>query len=163
MKTYDIKKANNALKKYSKLTGFDIYNTSRRTEIIALKTLFYYILKNDVHMNDNQISDFYSAKGLNVNRSSIYHSLSKFEMYYDDFNVIQEYHKIYFDVKEISEEEADLKIKHVTLNEDKKALYDILDTLEDDQLKDVREMVSLRVKSYAWKSLDKYEVITCES
>ena len=163
MTPYDINKANKALEKFSKLTGFNIQDTSRKTEVIALKTLFYYVLNNDLFLNDNQISNFYKTKGIKANRSSIYHSLSKFDMYYKDFNIIQEYYKIYFDIKEISQEEADLKIEHLTLNEDKKALYELLDTLEDNQLKDIREMVNLRVKSYAWKSLDKYEVISCES
>jgi len=152
MKTYDYKKADELLKEFKSVTGFDVSSESRVEGVVLLRCLFYNILTHKNYMKDIQIAHFIKSKGKNPNRSAVFHCLKKTKDYYRDFQSFKSmYDTCFNDVKQ-SNEEVKLKIEHITLNKDKKALYTALDTLTDLQLKDVREMVELRIKSYHWKN-----------
>ena len=159
----EIEKARELLVKFSKQTGIDFNIRTRTRSHVIIKTLFYKLLLEKTEMKDVQIAAFMTLEsGVYTSRSTVYHSLRRVDDYYNDFEFFRDYHDIYFKNNQISDDEVEFKIKHITDNKDKKAIYNLLDTLDEKKLENVREMVELRVKSFAWKSIDKTEIITCE-
>lgn len=146
------KEADKLVRDFCKVTGYDIHDRSRKTQTMLKRSLLYHVLNKENNMNDQAIEDYLCKKKVKADRSSIYHSMSKLDMYYENFDYFKTVYDTYFDDKKKSLEEVKLKIDSITLNKDKKAIYELIDDLSDTQLSDIREMIGLRIKSYAWKT-----------
>lgn len=169
---YNSENANYLLKEFKENFDFNIKSNSRTPKDAYTRCLFYKILKEFNGMNDRMISDFFKEKGSSKNRASIFHSLSKINVYYASYNEFRNMFKIYFndqeEKKQIKPKKKAFKqtIKEIDTRQSEIGL-DALDTLigtlpyGSTQRADVTELVKLRVKSWEWKAKNEYEVIEC--
>ncbi len=159
---------------FEELTGIQLNSDSRETEIMITRTLFYKILKDLNFMNDRMISEWFKERGVNKGRSSITHALSKVGIYYKSYASFRNRYNIYFNDKAeefLTIEQAQKKrLKDIkqnvhtnTLNKDKDALEVLIDSIPEDRRDEVREIVSLRVKSWSWKTKDECQVFLGET
>jgi predicted RNase H-like nuclease len=128
------------------------------------------------------VKEFYADKGVKRDRSSIYHSVSKVDIYYLNYKEFRMFYDSYFDdKKEDYLDEKDVKIEAEVLKntstrlskEDyielqnyrtrditqKDLLDKLIESLPEDKRSDIYDMVNLRVKSWDWKSKNEYEII----
>ena len=170
------------LSEYADLTGMDYQSTLRDPRDAYLRALFYKVLKKGNDMNDRMIKDFYADKGVKRDRSSIYQSISKVDIYYLNYKEFRMFYDSYFDDKKADyiekkdtgvRKEA-LRATSTKLSKDdyielqnyrtkdithKDLLDRLIESLPEDKRSDIYEMVNLRVKSWDWKSKDEYEII----
>jgi len=174
--------ADRLLKEYVDLTGMDYQSTLRNPRDAYLRALFYNVLKRCNDMNDRMVKEFYADKGVKRDRSSIYHSVSKVDIYYLNYKEFRMFYDSYFDDKKDDYlEKKDIKIEAEVLKntstrlskEDyielqnyrtrditqKDLLDKLIEGLPEDKRVDIYDMVNLRVKSWDWKSKNEYEII----
>ena len=173
MGTYNKNKAIELHNDFKELTKVDVFGRSKETKTMTLRSLFFKILKVNNFMNDREIADFFADMGDVRNRSSIYHSLTKMEHYYANFNYFKEMYDLYFyDLKEkydLKEQRKKAKLDKVEhqrqrkLNRQQDRLDDLIDTVECKiRREELYEMVNLRIKSWSWKVEDRCEIIEGE-
>lgn len=177
MRTYDYDKANELAYNFKRLTNIDFTSKSRKTEEVFTRTLFYKILIEKNNMNDRMITDWFKSEyDTKRNRSAIYQSLQNIDLYYTNYKDFRDLYDAYFDdrveQRRIKEEKQN-KIQESTPkpilaernesieNVKKNALKSIIDGLPDERLEEIREVLSLRIKSWEWKYKDRCEIIDC--
>jgi hypothetical protein len=171
---YNKDNADELAKDFEDLTGIQLNSNSRETDIMITRTLFYKILKDLNFMNHRMISEWFELRGVNKGRSSITHALHKIGIYYKSYAVFRNRYNVYFNDRAeefLTIEQAQKKaIKDVkqnlhtnTLNKGKDSLDILIDSVPQDRRDEVREIVSLRIKSWSWKSKDQCEIIQGES
>jgi len=170
METYNKKQAAELGKEFIELHNVDLYATDRKTRNVVLRTLFYKVLRYKNNMNDREISDFFEENDTKKDRSSIYISFKKIDIYYETYDYFREAYDLYFKDKfkrhnKIKEKEIRMSEKLKKENDkvvpkiDKDELQAIIDTLKDNKRAEILELVRLRVKSWEWKVEDRCEVI----
>jgi len=171
---YNKENADKLARDFEKLTGISLNSGSRKTSIMITRTLFYKILKDFNFMNDRMISEWFKGRGIDKNRSSIYQSLDKISIYYKSFPLFRKLYNIYFNDRAeefIKMQEAENKrfesvkqnLGTNILKRDKDALELLIDTIPQDRRDEIREIVSLRVKSWSWKSKNECQVFLGET
>jgi len=174
MKRYNKQTADDLAKDFEELTGIELNSNSRKTEIMITRTLFYKILMDVNFMNDRMISDWFQSRGVKRHRASIFHSLQKIGIYYKTYPSFRKFYNVYFNDKAeefLTIEQAQKKRlkdskQNVCINvlkKDKDALQLLIDTIPEDRREEVREIVSLRVKSWSWKTKDQCQIIEGET
>jgi galactose mutarotase-like enzyme len=167
---YNKENADELARDFEKLTGIDINSTSRETKTMINRTLFYKILIDVNFMNDRMISDWFESRGVKRNRASIFQSLKKISIYYKTYPSFRNIYNVYFNDKAeefLTLEQTQQKrlndskqnIHTNTLKKDKDALELLIDTIPQDRRGEIREIVSLRVKSWSWKTKDECKII----
>ena len=162
--------ADELAKDFEALTGIDLNNESRDTPVMTARTLFYKVLKEKNLMNDRMISEWFLERGVAKGRSSITHALSKVGIYYTSYPEFRNIYNCYFNDKSkefLTIEKRQKKVlKDVRLNLNKNVLNKkkdsldlLIDSIEEGKRDEIRELVSLRVKSWSWKSKDECQVI----
>ena len=170
METYNRKRAVKLYNDFKQLNKVDVFNRSRETKIMVLRSLFYKVLQDNNFMNDREIADFFTEMGDKRNRSSIYISLGKMEDYYLNFDCFKQAYDLYFyDLKEkhdLKEQQKKTKLdkvepqRHFKLSKQQDRLNDLIDTVECKiRREELYEIVNLRIKSWSWKSKDRCEII----
>ena len=183
MADYNLEIANSLAKYYKQLTGIDYKSTRRTPKDAYLRSLFYKILVDLNEMNDRMISEYFEkVYKTHRNRASIYHSLLKIDVYYTNYKEFRDFYDNFFldkaDIRDIEdlrqkrikrkaelEQERLYKLKIMNrISESKKrriALDDLIATIDDNRIEEIKEMISLRIKSWSWKAKNEYEIIEC--
>tara|TARA_R110002124_G_scaffold210363_1_gene376908 strand:+ start:358 stop:897 length:540 start_codon:yes stop_codon:yes gene_type:complete len=168
---YNKDNADELAKDFELLTGINLGNDSRETEIMITRTLFYKVLKDLNFMNDRMISEWFALRGSKKGRSSITHALSKVSVYYKSYANFRTKYNIYFNDKaeefitlEKSKRKAlkDIKDNLNTniANKGKDGLEVIINTVTNQYRRDeLRDLIDMRIKSWSWKSKDEYQII----
>tara|TARA_R110000751_G_scaffold110754_1_gene208472 strand:- start:76 stop:615 length:540 start_codon:yes stop_codon:yes gene_type:complete len=168
---YNKDNADELAKDFELLTGINLGNDSRETEIMITRTLFYKVLKDLNFMNDRMISEWFALRGSKKGRSSITHALSKVSVYYKSYANFRTKYNIYFNDKaeefitlEKSKRKAlkDIKDNLNTniANKGKDGLEIIINTVTNQYRRDeLRDLIDMRIKSWSWKSKDEYQII----
>ena len=171
MMDYNKENADELAKDFELLTGINLCNDSRETEIMITRTLFYKVLKDLNFMNDRMISEWFALRGSKKGRSSITHALSKVSVYYKSYANFRTKYNIYFNDKaeefitlEKSKRKAlkDIKDNLNTniANKGKDGLEVIINTVTNQYRRDeLRDLIDMRIKSWSWKSKDEYQII----
>lgn len=155
MRTYNKHKAIKLYKDFKQLTKVNVFNRSKQTKIMALRSLFFKVLQDYNFMNDREIAEFFAEMGDKRNRSGIFTSLTKMEQYYLNFDFFKDIYDLYF----YDSKEHQRKYK---LSKQQDKLDNLIDTVEDESRRDeLYEMVNLRIKSWSWKVEDRCEIISC--
>lgn len=173
MGTYNKENAIELYNDFKELTKVDVFSRSKETKTMTLRSLFFKVLKVNNFMNDREIADFFADMGDVRNRSSIYHSLTKMEHYYSNFNYFKQTYDLYFyDLKEkydLKDQQKKAKLDKVEyqrqrkLNREQDKLDDLIDTVECKiRREELYEMVNLRIKSWSWKVKDRCQIIEGE-
>ena len=183
MADYNLEIANSLAKYYKQLTGIDYKSTRRTPKDAYLRSLFYKILVDLNEMNDRMIAEYFEkVYKTHRNRASIYHSLLKIDVYYTNYKEFRDFYDNFFldkaDIRDIEdlrqkrikrkaelEKERLYKLKIMNrLSESKKrriALDDLIATIDDNRIDEIKEMISLRIKSWSWKAKNEYQIIEC--
>lgn len=160
MKTYNKKKADQLTKDFQILAKTDITNQTNQTEWVVLRSLYYKVLKDFNNMNDQRISDYMLSIGVSKNRSSIHVAREKVDLYYDQFDFFRDAYNLFFHDKEVLTS-SKKEVEKVVEEEPKDALEALIRTIPSHRRDEVLEMVSLRVRSWEWKSKDSCKVMVC--
>jgi hypothetical protein len=167
---YNKDRADELAEEFMTKTGIDVFSKSRKEEQVFLRTLFYKVLVHYNGMIDQNIEDWYKEHGVSKNRSSIYIALTKIDMYYRLNYTFRDVYDMYFNnkiKKRMALEEAKMKAldsiknkrKPITLKKNKDALDLLIEDIEPNKRKEIYDLVSLRVKSWEWKSKDNCQII----
>ena len=179
---YNKTESDRLLNEYVNLTGMDYKSTLRNPRDAYLRALFYKVLKDCNDMNDRMVKEFYADKGVKRDRSSIYHSVSKVDIYYLNYKEFRSFYDTFFDDKKQDYlKKKDLKIASELLKNNstrlskedyielqnyrtkeithKDSLDKLIESLPQDKRGDIYQLVNLRVKSWSWKSKNEYEII----
>lgn len=150
-KMYNEDEADRLTKEYCELVDFDITNKSRKIIFVLKRVLHYQVLHKLNNMNDQNISDYLASRGVNTNRSSIWQSLSKTDHYYSEFEFFRTIYDSYF--KDFKERSNGIKasMDKIALNKVKESVHELINDLSIDEMKDMKEFVELRIKSYVWR------------
>ena len=176
MKNYNADVANMLTKCLSEAIDVDFRKVSRDDKHVYSTTLLYKLLKDYNDMNDRMISNSFSeSMGVSKNRSSIYTSLKKVDVYYsshsefrlfydsffkDKFRlriVKEESRKKYLDIQKAKDIELRPVVSFMQLK--RQELIDSVSKLPEDKLNEIKYLVDLRIKSWDWKSKDICEII----
>ena len=171
MTKYYIKKADIYAQQFQSLFDVDLKSTSRKTEVMTMRTLFYKVLRDLNNMNDRNIQHWFETIGVRRERSSIYHALTKIDLYYTNFDYFRDAYDTFFNDKNDERNNIEEKVQRivdkengvVTPKKPKDALEELISGLEGRQREEIYELVQLRIKSWKWKYSDKCEVINCSS
>ena len=178
MDDYDLTVANMIANYFSEATGFDLRSESRTPRYSYLKSMLYKLFKDYNDMNDRMISEYFRDEiGVSKNRSAIYTALNKVDVYYLNYKEFRDYYDTFFKdkIKQRWEKEAERKeylatkkVKRSKFNDtvsfielNRSSLKESISNLPDNKVKEIRDLVNLRIKSWDWKSEDSCEIIDC--
>ena len=178
MNDYDLKVANMIANYFSEVTEFNLSSESRTPRYSYLKSMLYKLFKDYNDMNDRMISEYFRDEiGVSKNRSAIYTALNKVDVYYLNYKEFRDYYDTFFKDKieqrwktEVKRKEylAKKKVKRSKFNDtvsftelNKNVLREIISKLPDNKVKEIKDLVELRIKSWSWKVEDNCEIIEC--
>jgi len=155
---------------FEKITGMSLNDTSRRTNSVIIRCLFYNVLHKFNYMNDRLIAEWFETRGIKKNRSSIFIAMSNVDIYYKTYPLFRDCYDMYFDDKineRLKHQKSKQKrlneykelVKQMHLKEKKDPLSMLIKELPIDKRQEIYEVVSLRVKSWSWKNKDKCQII----
>ena len=151
---YNKEHADKLVEEFCDNTKLDIYSNSRKAENVYLRVLLYKILSVSNGMNDRMISEYFADYGIKRNRASIFVGLNKIGQYYNHYKHFKEVYDSYF-----SDGSRYDTSKACKPNGD--ALDKLIFSLPKHRRKEVYDLVSLRIKSWSWKTKDECKIITC--
>ena len=167
-KDYSIEDADETLEYFQKLSGLDPLTLSSTPANVYFRALLYKVLMEFNYMNDRQIEEFFKSKGVKRTRSAVYQAVNKIDMYYFNYSDFRNVYNVLFDDRmeegfdnKTIDDQSDLidVVEEVLPEREEDDLQTLIDSLPLSKRDEVYEIVSLRVKSWGWKSKDKCEVI----
>jgi hypothetical protein len=173
-KDYSTSGADSLFNSYIIFSGLNPIIKTRKTNTVYCRTLLYKILIDCNDMNQRQVAEYFLIKGLKINRSSITNALKKIDIYYRDFSGFRKLYDACFNDKvqeyKIQQEKKEQRVidlnnaKPKILAKDKKdALSIIIKDIPLDRREEIYNLIEMRIKSWAWKSKDKCEIIEASS
>lgn len=78
------------LESIRKQTGLDFLERNRKVEYIEARSVFFYIIRKELDINDEAISFILSEMGYKFDRTTIRHSIVNFDVYYNSSNYCKE-------------------------------------------------------------------------
>jgi len=181
MKKYNLEVANMLCNYFAELTGFELNSRGRTPQESYLRALLYRVLKDLNDMNDRTIANhFTEVIGDRRNRSSIYHAFNKVDAYYVNYEEFRDYYDIFFKDKASERERLEAKknriaaakkanedrLREITLSKmvsfvdsKKIEINNMIAEVPDDKIQEIRDLISLRIKSWSWKAKNEYEII----
>jgi hypothetical protein len=81
---------NEIAEKVIELSGINIFERSRKREIVEMRSLFFYILKNKLDMGLTEMSRYFEDSASSINHATIIWALKNYELYKSTNKRIQE-------------------------------------------------------------------------
>ena len=170
IRTYNVEAAKQLADKFVEITEIDLTSTSRYQDEAYFRALLYKIMVDINGMNDRMISDWFQDMGVRRNRSSIFHALRKIDIYYESYVNFRNVYDLFFDDKKKERERIESKKSEKVriINEriakkleigERNRIHGLADVIPKDRIEEMYEMMTLRIKSWNWKSKDKCEII----
>ena len=170
IRTYNVEAAKQLADRFVEVTKVDLTSTSRHQEEAYFRALLYKIMVDINGMNDRMISDWFQDIGVKRNRSSIFHALKKIDVYYESYVKFRNVYDLFFDDKKKERKRIeDKKSERIRIiNEritrkletgERNKINELADVIPEDRIEEMYEMMTLRIKSWSWKSKDRCEVI----
>lgn len=178
---YNLEVANMLSNFIVELTGIDLKSRGRTPRESYSKALLYRVLKDLNNMTDRDIASYFTEViGNKINRSSVYHAFNKMDVYYEAYDEFRDYYDIFFKDKVESRRKKELRrnkieskkradeerLREITLSKmvsfsDSKRIEisKMIEGVPDDKIQEIRDLISLRIKSWSWKSKNEYEII----
>lgn len=140
--------------KIIELSGINIFEDSRKKNIVEMRSLLIYILREKLGMRWVNIALFLKANNKPVNHATLIHSVKNFEMYKKDNKQIQEIYNIFSFRSNLGVDEIDrihyLENKCSTLQKKlENPLVKLVIEVPNDR--DKIESIERVVKSWKWK------------
>ena len=140
--------------KIIELSGINIFEDSRKKNIVEMRSLLIYILREKLGMRWVNIALFLKANNKPVNHATLIHSVKNFEMYKKDNKQIQEIYNIFSFRSNLGVDEIDrihyLENKCSTLQKKlENPLVKLVIEVPNDR--DKIESIERVVESWKWK------------
>ena len=140
--------------KIIELSGINIFEDSRKKNIVEMRSLLIYILREKLGMRWVNIALFLKSNNKPVNHATLIHSVKNFEMYKKDNKLIQEIYNIFSFKSNLGVDEIDrihyLENKCSTLQKKlENPLVKLVIEVPNDR--DKIESSERVVKSWKWK------------
>lgn len=140
---------NDLCKHFEDVLDIKVLTKSRYGIYTTYRSLFNTILHKRHQIKYPEISEFYKTKNLKFDRGTIRNSVCKFSVYSNDFPELYEIFKDLTKVKGSGEIENKIKLT---------PLQELVSNLTTEQEQDLKELITLRKKSWEWKSNDKITI-----
>lgn len=135
-----------------KLCYVDLSLNTRKQRNTVCRDLLFYILNKRCGMNDRQISDYFEEKtGISRDRSSIYIAMGRVPSHLEYFPYIKPAYEHFI-------EQIPVDVDYMV----DRRLIDVIKDIPFHRVEEIVELISIRKKSWEWKSEDKYEIINCQ-
>ena len=72
---------NEIAEKVIQLSGINIFQRSRKREIVEMRSLLFYILKNKLNMGLTEIATYFRESGTSINHATVIWSLKNYTNY----------------------------------------------------------------------------------
>jgi hypothetical protein len=155
---------NEIAEKVIELSGINIFEKTRKREVVEIRSLFFFILKDKLNMSWTQIANYFKDSGTYINHATVIHSYNNYEMYKNSNNKMQEIEemislKTSMDLKGINKEEyLTLKCKDLEQELDKikndSILYKLLNQIPKDKEEEAIMRIELLIKGWEWQYKD---------
>ena len=134
----------------------DPFQKTRKYPMPFLRAIFYKILHHK-GLNDYETEDIMFRLGYKVDRSTVYVALSGLETNYKMNPTWRYYYDKFF--SDFKEKYEPVHILNKKDDREKDKLDKLIDSIAKENREEIYELVSLRVKSWEWKSKDRCEII----
>lgn len=159
MKTYNYKEAERLTDEFKALTSISYTTKGRTPKEAYLRALHYEVLRKFNHMNDRMIMEFYRKRfQVKKNRSAILQSAKNLDVYYTTYPEFASYYDEFF-MDRADEKTKEVKKERKETSALREDLQDLLSDVPENKLREIKEMLGLRIKSWDWKIKDEYEII----
>jgi len=171
MEDYNIKKIKRLIKMEY---GYDVEAPTRKREFVEARAMYYTILKEFTNLTLDGI-----ARTVNKNHATVLHSLKNFKYWRQQNkylnlaykNIIEKLNSLddteeYQTINEIRKELIRLKLENFDLKnqkQDKGSIQQMIQHLSEEKIEEIKERISIMIKSYEWKNNDKVKVYQCNN
>ena len=81
---------NEVAEKIIQLSGINVFQRSRKREIVEMRSLLFYILKNKLNMGLTEIARYFRESGTSINHATVIWSLKNYDIYKKTNKKLQE-------------------------------------------------------------------------
>lgn len=143
--------------KVKQFSGVNVFTNSRKTEIVEIRSLLCYLLRDKLGMRWTNIARFFESQGRPINHATLIHSRKNYDMYKKDNKKIQEIEKLFTFKSTLTIDEIDRihYLENKCKNLQQKFEHPLIQKLQDlpkDKMDIVGELIDGHLKSLDWKS-----------
>jgi len=158
---------NEIAEKVIELSGINIFERSRKREVVEMRSLFFYILKNKLDMGLTEMSRYFEDSASSINHATIIWSLKNYDLYKSSNKRVQEIEemiilKTSMNIKGINREtylelkckelEAELAKLHKVQSESK--IIDLINKVPKEREGEFITRIELMIKGWEWQYKD---------
>ena len=150
--------------KINRLSGLDIFKNTRKREVIEMRALACYILRDKLFMKLKNIAKFFTKQGRKMHHASCIHLLKNYPMYKSNNKNLDKFEKTFLFKSKIPYEDVDranyLENKYIDVEDKylklrdklKNPLVKLILDVEDEDVVDLMNTIKLKKSSYKWKN-----------
>jgi hypothetical protein len=158
---------NEIAEKVIELSGINIFERSRKREIVEMRSLFFYILKNKLDMGLTEMSRYFEDSASSINHATIIWSLKNYELYKSTNKRIQEIEemiilKTSMNIKGINREtylelkckELEAEIERLNTKPNESKIIDLINQVPKAREGEFITRIELMIKGWEWQYRD---------
>ena len=92
---------NEVAEKIIQLSGINVFQRSRKREIVEMRSLLFYILKNKLNMGLTEIATYFRESGTSINHATVIWSLKNYDIYKKTNKKLQEIEEMIIKYKDL--------------------------------------------------------------
>jgi hypothetical protein len=158
---------NEIAEKVIELSGINIFERSRKREIVEMRSLFFYILKNKLDMGLTEMSRYFEDSASSINHATIIWALKNYELYKSTNKRIQEIEemiilKTSMNIKGINREtylelkckELEAEIERLNTKPNESKIIDLINQVPKAREGEFITRMELMLKGWEWQYRD---------
>jgi len=158
---------NEIAEKVIELSGINIFERSRKREIVEMRSLFFYILKNKLDMGLTEMSRYFEDSASSINHATIIWALKNYEIYKSSNKRIQEIEemiilKTSMNIKGINREtylelkckELEAEIERLNTKPNESKIIDLINQVPKEREGEFITRIELMIKGWEWQYKD---------
>ena len=158
---------NEIAEKVIELSGINIFERSRKREIVEMRSLFFYILKNKLDMGLTEMSRYFEDSASSINHATIIWALKNYELYKSTNKRIQEIEemiilKTSMNIKGINREtylelkckELEAEIERLNKKPNESKIIDLINQVPKAREGEFITRMELMIKGWEWQYKD---------
>jgi hypothetical protein len=158
---------NEIAEKVIELSGINIFERSRKREVVEMRSLFFYILKNKLDMGLTEMSRYFEDSASSINHATIIWSLKNYELYKSTNKRIQEIEemiilKTSMNIKGINREtylelkckELEAEIERLNTKPNESKIIDLINQVPKAREGEFITRIELMIKGWEWQYRD---------
>lgn len=158
---------NEIAEKVIELSGINIFERSRKREIVEMRSLFFYILRNKLDMGLTEISRYFEDSASSINHATVIWSLKNYDVYKTTNKKIQEIEKMIvlktsMNIKGINREsylelkckELEAEIERLNTKPNESKIIDLINKIPKEREGEFITRMELMIKGWQWQYRD---------